>query len=53
MAANEKADRQKIGRDRTDELLRFVFEELKARGGAGRPKEILAAVAKKAGITPQ
>jgi restriction system protein len=42
----------KIGLDRVDELMRLVFEELRARDGSGRPKEVLAAVASKASITP-
>lgn len=42
----------KIGLDRVDDLMRLVFEELRERGGAGRPKEVLAAVATKASITP-
>lgn len=53
MAAKAKvAPGSKIGLDRVDELMRLVFEELQARGGAGRPKEVLAAVALKASITP-
>lgn len=52
MAAKAKGTADKIGLDRTDELMRLVFEELKSRGGDGRPKEVLAAVATKANITP-
>ncbi|MDX1972597.1 MAG: restriction endonuclease [Candidatus Sumerlaeia bacterium] len=42
----------KIGLDRVDELMRLVFEELRVRGGEGRPKEVLATVGQKANITP-
>lgn len=42
----------KITTDRIDELMRLVFDELKARGGSGRPKEVLASVAKRVRLTP-
>lgn len=42
----------KIGLDRIDELMRLVFDELKSRGGSGRPKDVLAAVANRTTITP-
>lgn len=52
MSGKAKSAQGRMGLDRTDELMRLVFEELRRRGGSGRPKEVLAAVAAKANITP-
>lgn len=52
MGRKPKAGGDRIGLDRIDELMRLVFKELKCRGGTGRPKEVLAAVAEKTSISP-
>ncbi len=41
----------KISVDRIDEMFRVVFRELKAMGGRGRPKDVLAAVGGKLKLT--
>lgn len=52
MARQPKDSKDRPALFRTEQLMRLVFAELKSRGGAGRPKEVLAAVAKVANITP-
>jgi len=42
---------EKLSVDRIDVLMRLVFAELKRLGGRARPKEVLAAVEKRAELS--